>query len=108
MPIVFVLYDSLLSRNFDKFISIIYFVIVVFIHIFLRPGQVIVFQIPGASTKASVEVGMVLTVWKGVKAPKQFGGPVPVGSCCAFRAVALDVEDPDQDASMTCFLQMMF
>ena len=42
---------------------------------------------------------MILTVWKGVKAPKPHSGEVPVASCVAFRAVQLTLEKEDGPAT---------
>ena len=63
----------------------------------LRPGQVVLFQLPGAAEQVGIEVGMVLTVWKGVRTPKQSSIPCHIDSCVAFRAVALDAADTEQD-----------
>lgn len=41
------------------------------------------------------EIGMVLTVWKGIKNPRQFGGEVPINSISAFRVLVLDMKSQE-------------
>lgn len=65
---------------------------------FLRPGNVIIFQKPGAAEKVGLETGLVLTVWKGQRSPKQHSEQTPITSCAAFRVLILDVSDPNQES----------
>ena len=39
-------------------------------------------------------MGLVLSVWRGVKSPKVYSGSTHVNSCVAFRVVVLDM-DPE-------------
>ena len=57
----------------------------------LRPGQIVLFHKPTMS--ATIELGMVLTVWRGIKAPKVFAGPVQISSCPALRILELSPAD---------------
>ena len=59
----------------------------------LRPGHVVLFSLPGHSKRPQVEVGLVLTVWRGLKNPRPHGGEVKVASCVAFRVVQLDLHN---------------
>ena len=61
-----------------------------------RPGNVVLFQLPNNTAKGAIELGMILSVWRGVKQPRVFSGPVHVNSCIAFRALALSMSDEDQ------------
>ena len=54
-------------------------------------------KLPGKGKEATAEVGMVTTVWKGVKAPKQCVSPVPINQCFAFRVVILEPANTEQD-----------
>ena len=56
-----------------------------------RPGNVVLFQLPEGKDHAGIELGFVVSVWKGVKAPKLSSGPTNVNSCVSFRAVAMDM-----------------
>ena len=62
----------------------------------MRPGNVVLFQLAGAKGNAGVELGFVLTCWRGIQSPKVYAGEVNVNSCVAFRAVALDLVDQDR------------
>jgi len=64
-----------------------------------RPGHVVVFHLPscGKDGEHHLEVGLVLSVWKGVKKPKQISGECSVTACMAFRAVALDMDNEAGD-----------
>ena len=62
-----------------------------------RPGHVVLFALPNQDPKGGVELGLILTVWKGVKAPKQQSGECSINSCVAFRAVCLDPCEPHQE-----------
>ena len=59
----------------------------------LRPGTVVLFSLPVSAKRPQVEVGVVLTVWRGLKNPRPHGGEVKVASCVAFRVVKLDLAD---------------
>ena len=61
----------------------------------LRPGNVVLFHVPNAENR--IEIGFVLSVWKGVKAPKLHTDPCPIDSVSAFRALTLDPLDASQD-----------
>ena len=39
------------------------------------------------------KMGLVISVWRGIKAPKLFSGSTNVSSCVAFRVVVLDMEE---------------
>lgn len=58
---------------------------------FPRPGSIVLFCTP--CKKPVIEVGMVVSVWKGLRAPRLHASAVPVGSCLAFRALRLDMAD---------------
>ena len=60
----------------------------------LRAGNVVLFHTP--TKKITVELGLVISVFKGVKAPKLHPGDVPISSCSAFRVLQLDLEDETQ------------
>eukprot|EP00435_Cladocopium_sp_Y103_P027532 s2415_g6.t2 len=49
-----------------------------------------------ASSGSGIDIGMILSVWKGVKQPKLHASGTPVESVSAFRVLVLSVEDPDQ------------
>ena len=66
-------------------------------HVTMRPGNVILFNTP--SKHSELQVGLVLSVWKGVKAPRLYSGETPIDSCVAFRAVELSMEDTSQEAA---------
>ncbi len=61
-----------------------------------RPGNVVVFHVPAIGSGSSpprLDVGLVMSVWKGVKKPHVVGSEVPVNSCVAFRCVCLSLAD---------------
>lgn len=65
---------------------------------FARPGNIVLFCLPSSSQ--SVDVGMVLSVWRGVKASKLVSSGCPIDNCSAFRVVTLDkrsADDPESD-----------
>ena len=53
----------------------------------LRIGNVVLFRTP--TPKPTVEIGRVLTVWKGVRNSRQTTSEVSINSVVAFRAVIL-------------------
>ena len=57
----------------------------------LRPGHVVLLQLPKAEGHGGIELGFLTSVWKGIKAPKIFAGETPVNSCLAFRAIAMNM-----------------
>ena len=62
-----------------------------------RPGNVILFQPPvKATTGCGIDIGMIISVWKGVKQPKLHASGTPVESVSAFRVLVLGMQDPDQ------------
>ena len=60
----------------------------------------VLFQLPGAvgSDNQFVEMGLVVSVWRGIKVPKLYTGAVNVNSCVAFRVISLDM-DPSKEES---------
>ena len=54
----------------------------------------ILFKTPGV--KQSIEIGMIMTLWKGLRKPKQFSGEVAVNSVVAFRVIALEQANTDR------------
>ena len=56
-----------------------------------RPGHIVLFQLPERHAHSSVELGLVLSIFKGIKAPKVFSGEASAKSIMAFRAVGLDM-----------------
>ena len=63
----------------------------------LRSGNVILFHKP--CKDGGVDIGLVLTVWKGVKNPRQSTGEVAIASCSAYRVVVLDKKSQDNCGS---------
>lgn len=53
-----------------------------------RPGNIVLYHQP--NSKGTLGIGMVMSVWKGVKAPKMVSGETPIDSCSAFRVVVLE------------------
>lgn len=62
----------------------------------LRPGNVILFTLPSSGEVPPVELGMILTVWRGVKAPTPFAGAVNVASSVAFRVLQLEIGEEER------------
>ena len=64
----------------------------------LRPGHVVVFILPSTATEKEplLEIGMLMSVWKGIKDPKVVATDCHVNSCMAFRAITLQMEDEDR------------
>lgn len=54
-----------------------------------RPGHIVLFQLPARKDHCGVELGMVLSVWKGIKCPKLHTGETAISACPGFRVVAL-------------------
>ena len=69
-----------------------WFILVLMLPACRRSGHVILFSLPSDSVQPQVELGMVMTVWRGVKNPRPHSGDVQVNSCVAFRAVQLAME----------------
>ena len=65
--------------------------------LWIRPGHIVIFHLPatGPNSDPHLEIGMILSVWKGIKAPKLCAGECHVNSCTAFRAVSLDIVDEE-------------
>lgn len=61
----------------------------------LSPGHIVLFTVPGKAASPRVELGMVMTVWRGLKNPRPYAGDVQVASCVAFRVVELQMEDKE-------------
>ena len=68
-----------------------------------RPGNVVLFHLPDGNPNPGVEMGLVITVWRGVKQPKINTRATPCASCRAFRVVSLDM-DGDHVAARLHFL----
>ena len=58
----------------------------------------VVFFLPSSGNEKEpvLEIGLVMSVWKGIKFPKVTAGDCHVNSCMAFRAVSLQMEDEDR------------
>ncbi|CAK9080136.1 unnamed protein product, partial [Durusdinium trenchii] len=64
----------------------------------IMPGNVVLFHTPSAASE--IEIGLVLSCWRGVKAPKMHASEIRIDSCSAFRAVVLNKmsdNDPSND-----------
>jgi hypothetical protein len=46
-----------------------------------------------ADKQPDLEIGLILSVWKGIKSPKVVASDCHVNSCMAFRAISLDLVD---------------
>lgn len=57
-----------------------------------RPGQIVLFRLPTGTPTGGVEMGFVLSCWRGVRVPKLFCGETSISSCPAFRAVTMDMD----------------
>eukprot|EP00435_Cladocopium_sp_Y103_P032820 s4175_g8.t1 len=66
----------------------------------IRSGHIVLFSLPCDSAEPQIELGMILTVWRGIKSPKPHSGDVQVTSCVAFRTVQLAMEN--QEAALVC------
>lgn len=42
---------------------------------------------------------MVVSAWRGIKAPKLHAGETPVNSCVAFRVIQLEIGDPKAESA---------
>ncbi len=58
----------------------------------VRPGNVVLFQVPSEKEKSGIEIGLVTTIWKGVRNPKIVTSEISINACWAFRVVVLGVE----------------
>ena len=58
-----------------------------------RPGHVVLFNLPNSTDGRGIEIGLVISCWRGIKAPRIFSAPTQVNSCSAFRVVTLDMGD---------------
>ena len=66
----------------------------------LRAGNVVLYHVPGGKSGApGLDVGVVTSVWKGIKAPRVVSDAVHVNSCSAFRVIALSL-DHDKERSL--------
>lgn len=63
-----------------------------------RPGAVVLFIAPGHDANL-VEVGLVTSIWRGVKAPRLYSGETPLNSIFAFRVLQLEIVLKDGDES---------
>lgn len=64
----------------------------------LRPGNVVLFHVP--TKENNIEVGFVLSVWKGIKNPKLNTEATPIDQCSAFRVLVLDIKDSAQEMAV--------
>ena len=71
----------------------------------LRPGNVVLFQAPAGTREEGVEVGMILSIWRGIKKPKVYANSCSINACWAFRAVVLDMEEESPDSWHESFVQ---
>ena len=55
-----------------------------------KPGHTVLFQLPESHAHSGVELGLVLSIFKGIKAPKVFSGEASVNSIMAFSFTCLD------------------
>lgn len=64
----------------------------------------IVFHLPTAAPdgKHHLEVGMVVSVWKGVKKPRLHSAESHINSVVAFRAISLNIADEDGCFALFC------
>ena len=62
-----------------------------------RSGNVVLMKLPGLRADAGTDIGLVMTVWRGVKDPRPCATEVPIKGCVAFRAISLSMTDPCQD-----------
>ena len=53
----------------------------------------VVFHLPSSAADKvpDLEIGLVLSVWKGIKSPKVVASDCHVNSCMTFRAISLDL-----------------
>jgi len=56
---------------------------------------VVLFQLPNRDLHGGVELGLILSVWKGIKNPRLHAGETAVNSVMAFRCVCLSMIDQD-------------
>ena len=69
----------------------------------------VVFHLAGdGSCEPSLELGLVLSVWKGIKSPKLVATECHVNACTAFRAVSLDILDEDSCKVTNTLLYVFF
>ena len=55
----------------------------------------VLFQMPNCCAQQGTEMGLVISAWRGIKAPKLFSGSTNVNSCVAFRVVVLEMVEND-------------
>ena len=58
-----------------------------------RPGHVVLLNLPNSTDGRGIEIGLVISCWRGIKAPRIFSGPTQVNSFSAFCVVTLDMGD---------------
>ena len=56
-----------------------------------RPGHVVLFNLPNSADGRGIEIGLVISCWRGIKQPRIFSEPTQVNACSAFRVVTLDM-----------------
>lgn len=69
----------------------------------LRPGNVVLYHLPAGHPLEGIEIGLVISVWHGVRNPKMTSSPTRINSLTAFRVVSLDTsdEDPANESSVS-------
>lgn len=60
----------------------------------------VLFNLPSCVTRDGIEMGLIVSVWRGLRSPHLFSGGSRVESCPAFRAVLLDMEEDDKSLSL--------
>ena len=55
----------------------------------------VLFQLPNQDADGGIELGLILSVWKGIKNPRLHSGETAVNSVMAFRCVCLSMIDQD-------------
>ena len=84
-------------------VSVLHFCRLLFAWTVARPGHVVLFQLPNQDVKGGVELGFILSVWKGVKNPRMHSGETAVNSVMAFRCVCLSMIDQDHGFQLISF-----
>lgn len=60
----------------------------------LRTGHLVLFHTPRKTPY--VEIGMVTTIWRGVKKPRPSPGKTPIDNVVAFRVLSLQPQNSDE------------
>lgn len=59
----------------------------------MRTGNIVLFHVPGANHR--VEMGLVISIWKGARKPKLSAAETLIDNCNAFRVVQLHQASQD-------------